>query len=373
MLHALRRSVPSSAAGPPAGALRLQGPRVGTFLLVLFLAAGPVLATAPPVPGKPSAACDALVGAQCFVNGTFTLAAYSAGAHHYRFCRSNDTTGWGGCNVVMTSNSGSSFTVSGSNLPGDGYQRAYYVSACDGTGNCTSWSANTPAYVKMDLTGPTAPGNTAVACASTTGSDCWVTGSFTVSATPASDTGSGVGGYRICRSNDITGWGGCDVDLVPIGSGGTSVTVSGSHLPSDGYRRAYYFAARDAVGNYGAWNSPRYVRVDRYAPTVSASNASTQWFASRTAVVSAADTTGGAAANSGLVAVRYSWATPLDGACTGGTATSAGATLTVPEGDNTLFVCARDATGRVAHWSGPTGSTPARPPPPGRPRSTAST
>ena len=60
-------------------------------------------------------------------------------------------------------------------------------------------------------------------------------------------------------------------------------------LASDGFRRAYYFRARDAVGAWGAWNTPRYVRVDRYAPAVSATNASDQWFPSRTATISASE------------------------------------------------------------------------------------
>ncbi len=228
-----------------------------------------------------------------------------------------------------------------------------YVWVKDGD---TPASMNTYGYAAGFNTGPievvgppTVPGATAVACAYAVGDDCWVAGDFTVSA--AAFTG-GMGSlvYQICRSNDTTGWGGCDVHLTF--SGGTSITVSGTNLPADGYRRAYYFQAQDSAGAVSGWNAPRFVRVDRWAPAVSASNASDLWFSSRTATVSASDVTGGAGANSGVLAIRYAWNAALDTGCTTGTATASGATLTAPVGDNLLYLCARDNTGRVAQWNG---------------------
>ena len=59
-----------------------------------------------------------------------------------------------------------------------------------------------------------------------------------------------------------------------------------------------------------------------------------------------------ASANSGLATVRYSWNTALDAACTAGSATSSGTTLTAPAGDNLLYLCARDNSGRVTQWNG---------------------
>lgn len=199
---------------------------------------------------------------------------------------------------------------------------------------------------------PVVPGPTTVSCAYSVAStaDCWVAGDFTASVTAASGgTGSLV--YQICRSVDSTGgWAGCDVNLTL--SGGTSIAVSTTNLPADGYRRAYYFQAKDAAGALSGWNTPAFVRVDRSAPAVSASNAAEDWFASRTATVSASDTTGGAGANSGILDVRYSWNSALDAACTTGTVTSSGATLTAPVGDNLLYLCARDNVLRVMQWSG---------------------
>jgi hypothetical protein len=190
---------------------------------------------------------------------------------------------------------------------------------------------------------PTPPGPTTVSCDYTGGGECWVTGDF-VASVSASTGGLGSLNYQICRSNDTTGWGGCDVNLTL--TGGTSITVSGSHLPADGYRRAYYFQTRDSGGAYSGWNSPKFVRVDRYAPSVSASNASSLWYSNRTATISAGDS------GSGVQSVRYSWNSSLSSSCTTGTSTSSGATLTAPAGDNVLYVCAKDNTSRVGQWSG---------------------
>ncbi|MEM9599164.1 MAG: hypothetical protein AAGD06_33155, partial [Acidobacteriota bacterium] len=319
--------------------------------LVTLIWALPAAAAVPPVPTQGSPACGAAVGGKCYVGSSFSISTSSPGAHHFKICRSNDVTGWGGCSFQMSANTGSTYTVSGSNLPSDGFRRAYYWSACDSANACTGWADNPEVYVYRDAGGPSAPGNTQVACAHVAGGTCWVQGNFTVSVNAATDALSGVDGYQICRShNSSGGFAGCDFNMTL--AGGTSYTVSGSHLPSDGFRRAYWFRAKDRVGNWGAWNSPKYVQVDRYAPTASASGASPTWGSGATATISAADTTGGASANSGLQHVRYRWNAALNGACTNGTVTSSGATLTAPEGDNRLYVCARDRVGRVSHWNG---------------------
>jgi hypothetical protein len=404
--------------------------------------------SAPPTaPGPTTVACAYSNADNCWVTGDFavsvTPATGGAGSLVYEICRSIDSAGgFAGCDVSLTLNGSTSFTVTGTHVPADGFRRAYYFLARDSAGVLGPWNA--PRYVRVDryapavsasnasdtwfssrtatvsagdVTGgagansgllevrygwnaapnaacttgtvtapgatltapagdnllylcardntgrvatwngryrvsapPTAPGPTTVACAYSASDDCWVTGDFTASVTPATG-GSGSLVYQICRSIDSPGgFAGCDVNLTL--NGGTSILVNGTHLPADGSRRAYYFLARDTLGVLGPWNGPRYVRVDRYAPTVSASNASDEWFASRTATVSAADTTAGATANSGLFALRYRWGTPLDAACTAGTATAAGATLTAPAGDNLLYLCGRDNTGRVGTWSG---------------------
>jgi hypothetical protein len=500
----------------------------------------------PTTPGPTTVACAYTVSDECWVTGDFVASVSPSsgglGSISYNVCRSNDTTGWGGCDSSLTLSGGTSYTVSGSQLPPDGYRRAYYFRAGDSAGAWSGW--NSPIYVRVDryapavsagnasslwysyrtatvsasdsgsgvqsvryswnspldgncstgtatssgatltapngdnllylcardntgrvgqwsgqyrvspmgLTGsvsptqasylgsftwtmsasggtpsttryaffrrrpggtwlpsiyspawqssnvytwtpaqsdvgtwetyvwvkdgdtppdangygyaagfntmpievvgpPSVPGPTTTACAYWVAStaDCWVAGDFTVSAA-ASTGGMGSLVYQICRSNDTTGWGGCDVSLTL--SGGTSLAISATNLPADGYRRAYYFQAKDSAGALSGWNSPAYVRVDRYAPAVSASNASDSWFPSRTATVSASDVAGGAGANSGLLEVRYAWNTALDAACTTGTVTSSGATLTAPVGDNLLYLCTRDNVQRVTQWNG---------------------
>lgn len=331
-------------------------PRHLAFLPVLTLSALllPILCStalaAPPAPGQPVASCDAVVAGKCYVDGNFTLTASSPGTHHYRVCRSNDTTGWGGCNHVISFNTGSTLTVSGSDLPGEGFRRAYYFSACDAGNSCSPWGDNPEAYVQMDTTGPTAPGPSTVNCVQS-GSECWAQGPFTVSVTPASDSGSGVDIYDFCRSNNSSGgFAGCDFNMAQISS--TSFFVDGSNLPGPGSRRAYWVRAKDHVGNPGAWNSPRYVRVDFYDPIVVADNASTDWFSSRTATVNAFDAVGNAAANSGIDIVRFGWNSPLNAGCTDGTLTADDAVLDVPVGDNHLYLCTKDVSGRIDHWDG---------------------
>lgn len=312
-------------------------------------------AATPPVPAKPVATCGALVSGRCYNLGSFTLTTSSPGAHHFKVCRSHNTLSFGGCDVVVSNNAGPSITISGSHLPSSGFRRGYRFSACDALNNCTRWSDSQATYVYRDVQGPTAPGPTTAACNPNTAglSGCWVTGSFTISASPASDSGSGVdpNGYHICRSNNsLGGWAGCDYTITL--NGGTSILISGSHLPSDGFRRAYRFRARDRLGTWGPWNTPLYVRVDRHNPTLHANNASTLWFASRTATVFAVDTVGGSPANSGIQEVRFRWNAAHNGSCTTGTPTSHGAVLTVPAGDNWLYLCARDHAGRRGFWNG---------------------
>lgn len=322
------------------------------WLLLLGLA--PAAAAVPPVPSQPTATCAATANGKCYVNGSFTLTSSSPGASHYHVCRSEDTSGWGGCATVIATYVGGSYTVSGADLPSDGFRRAYYFKACDAANACTSWADTDEAYVHLDATGPAAPGPTTTTCQYQSGGNCWVTGAFSVGVTPAAtDSGSGVdpNNYKVCRSNDSSGgFVGCAVGMAD--PAGTSFTVTGSNMPSDGQRRSYWFKARDLVGNSSEYNTPRYVRVDRYDPRPTADNASEAWFASRTVTVTGADDTGGALANSGLAELRYRWNAAHNGTCTSGHAIASGSAIPVPVGDNRLYLCARDNTGRIGYWNG---------------------
>ncbi|MBI2113017.1 MAG: hypothetical protein HYT50_00340, partial [Candidatus Wildermuthbacteria bacterium] len=87
--------------------------------------------------------------------------------------------------------------------------------------------------------------------------------------------------------------------------------------------------------------------ADDINPVVSANNASSSWFSSRTTTLSASDTGG-----SGLAQARYSWdSNAMDGSCTsGGTVFTNGIELTVSQGSHRLFLCARDGNSNVGTW-----------------------
>lgn len=153
-----------------------------------ILAAASARAAVPPPPSPTVPSCDATVAGKCYVTGPFTLASSSPGAHHYRVCRSPDTEGWGGCEVVITQNTQMPYAVGGADLPADGFQRAYYVSACDAGGACTKWKDNDEAYAELDVSPPTLG-------TATVSSAAWRvdrTETYDVVAT-AADAGSGVG------------------------------------------------------------------------------------------------------------------------------------------------------------------------------------
>jgi len=322
----------------------------------------------PPVPYAPSPTCDHYAAGKCYVVSSTTLTTSSSGADHFNVCHSVDITdpnGWGGCNYVIKDSGGinplevgPSYTVWDPYLPPHPLRRAYRFRACDAAGTCSSWSAAT--YVSRDTAPPEQPGKTeANGCLSLPGvtTECWAQGSFTIKTTAPQDKGgSGVdpNGYWVCRSEDKNPgqWGGCEMTVMTCNT--ASCPISGSHRPGLGKRRAYYFRAQDNAGNkWSPWNQKLYVRRDPYDPTVSATNADPEtWYASRSTTVSAGDAVGGGGANSGLQAVRYRWNNPLAANCLSGSTTSNGAVLQAPAGDNTLYLCARDWSGRVTHWNG---------------------
>lgn len=240
---------------------------------------------APSAPGTPTTSCVSWSGDQCQVGDSdFTLSASAAtdtggsgvNAAGYEVCRSNDTTGWGGCDYSMTQGSGTSFIVTGANRPGPGKRRAYYFRARDNAGNWGPWDA--PIFVFTlnpgDAIPPGAPGTPSSAqCVSFQNGTCLINpGSFTLSVSAAVDDAAGSGtdpnGYNFCRSVDTSGWGGCDVTLSTTAQ--TSFTVSAANAPAPGQRRAYYVRAKDQAGNYGPWDNPLYVQAsaDTTPPSV---------------------------------------------------------------------------------------------------------
>ncbi|GAB4197421.1 MAG: hypothetical protein Tsb002_31520 [Wenzhouxiangellaceae bacterium] len=190
----------------------------------------------------------------------------------YQVCRSNDVTGWGGCSHSITLNSTTSFVVTGSHRPAPGQRRAYYFRSRDNAGNWGPWNDEMYIQTINDTTPPGSAGpTTSPNCVSTVGNTCLVNdANFTIQVTPATDNAGGSGidtdGYQVCRSNDVTGWGGCSHTMSLNST--TSFVVTGSHRPAPGLRRAYYFRSRDNAGNWGPWNDEMYIETiaDTTAP-----------------------------------------------------------------------------------------------------------
>jgi hypothetical protein len=117
--------------------------------------------------------------------------------------------------------------------------------------------------VAQDTTPPSTPGPTySLDCLYVNNKTCFVENrNVVIRVDPPADIGSGVNpsGYRICRSHDVAGWGGCDVVMTK--NGGAVFTVAGSHRPAPGQRRAYYFRAYDLAGNRGKYNEPLYIQT----------------------------------------------------------------------------------------------------------------
>jgi prepilin-type N-terminal cleavage/methylation domain-containing protein len=85
--------------------------------------------------------------------------------------------------------------------------------------------------------------------------------------------------------------------------------------------------------------------LDNGVPTITASNASSSWFTSRTATITGTD-------NVSVSEIRYHWdSNPMNSTCTsGGTVTTTGTALPVASGSHGLYLCIRDSSGNTAEW-----------------------
>lgn len=162
-------------------------------LLVVCAVASPAAAVSPP---SLSAACGAEVDGQCYTAGAFELTASSPEATRFKICRSVDTTGWGGCDVVVSKTVSAvdgvgTLTIDGDHLPSDGFRRAYYASACDASNVCTRWKHSQVVYVSRDASWPDLQSASTAAA--------WVVddGSVQEIVATAADDGSGIAEIRV--------------------------------------------------------------------------------------------------------------------------------------------------------------------------------
>jgi prepilin-type N-terminal cleavage/methylation domain-containing protein len=231
-----------------------------------------------------------------------------------------------GMNAACTT--GGTVTTSGSALAVPSGSNRLYLCARDTAGNTAQPYDSGADQFRVDTTGPIV--------AATNASTSWfATRTTTVSAT---DTQSGLAEMRYSwNSNPMN---------AACTSGGTIVTTGTALTVPSGSNRLY-MCARDNVGNPSTYDSGAdQFRVDTTGPAISATNASSSWFTSRTTTVSATDT------QSGLAEMRYSWnSNPMNLTCTtGGTIVTTGTALTVPNGSNRLYICARDNVGNYSTY-----------------------
>ncbi|MDP2664742.1 MAG: hypothetical protein Q8O97_02125, partial [bacterium] len=123
------------------------------------------------------------------------------------------------------------------------------------------------------------------------------------------------------------------------------ITISGTgNCNDEGVAKCLIYAKAIDNGGNETTNQIATLDIDYSLPVVSATNASSQWFTSRTTTLSVSDTGG-----STLAQARYSWDTnTMNSSCTsGGTTFTNGAVLTVAQGSHRLYLCARDGAGNL--------------------------
>jgi hypothetical protein len=171
-----------------------------------------------------------------------------------------------------------------------------YICARDNASNSYVWDSGADQY-RVDVTAPTTPG---APTASWTG-DHYVNTSFSAATTGSTDSQSGIRGYRLCRSNDNTT--GCSV-WVTAESSSKSGTVSGSHLPSNGAYRYYYWYAYDNLGRQSVPSAGTYIRMDTTAPSIDMNYGQDKdvWYGPNNAIQWRVTTTAGIGPN------RLAWA-----------------------------------------------------------------
>ncbi len=165
----------------------------------------------------------------------------------------NGSTGsFGGWSTVQ--NNCTNYTFTG--VVNTAYQFQYR--AQNGDGLWSSWYLSS-SIAKMEDT-PTQPG----AMTTTWKGDHYVNTDFVAATTGSTDNGSGVAYYKLCRSaNNASG---CTAWVTTNNGLSTTHTVSGTHLPSDGTYRYYYWYAVDNAGLQSSPSSGVYVRMDTSAP-----------------------------------------------------------------------------------------------------------
>ncbi|MEM2481069.1 MAG: Ig-like domain-containing protein, partial [Candidatus Hadarchaeales archaeon] len=249
-----------------------------------------------------------------------------SGINNYEYRTSTDG---GSTWSSWTSTTSTSYTWS--NLSSSTNYYKIQVRAKDVAGNYSSaveWS------FRVDGTAPSNP----TSCSDSAGSsnNTWQN-SITdpnFSWSGASDSHSGIAGYYYYWGTDPNGT-------------STNYTTSAAYDPpavsSDG---VYYLRVQtgDAAGNTSSWITIYTFKLDRGAPSGSATAPSHTWSTESNITLSCSDNL------SGVSAAKYNWDSPAD--ATTGTSYSNGQSITAPEGVHTLYLWVRDVAGNTSTWSG---------------------
>ena len=237
-----------------------------------------------------------------------------SGLDHYRFEISTDG---GSTWTAPASGAQADVTAQGETL--------VRFDAVDAAGNASAWVQDT---VRLDTAPPTDP-------AVSGGSSAWKNvASVTVSASGATDAGSGIAGYEYETSTD----GGANWSAPGVGAS-LGVTAEGETLVR--------FRAVDTAGFQSGWKQAT-VRIDRTAPTApSAAGGSATWQS-----VSQITITGsGSTDTPGSGVASYQYRTSTDGGASWSGATAGASVDVTANGETLVQFRATDVSGLHSAWA----------------------
>ena len=210
-------------------------------------------------------------------------------------------------------------------------QKLVAFRAVDGAGNASAWIQRT---VAIDRTEPTAP--TSVAGGSATWQNAV---SVMVSASGASDAGSGLAGYEYRTSTDDGAtW------STPSGGADASISSEGETLVE--------FRTVDGAGNVSDWtpipsDTAGTVRIDRSVPTdPTVSGGSLGWHSTASIVINASGST-----DSGSAVDHYEYQTSNDGGTTWSSPAPGNSSAVTAQGETLVRFRAVDSASNHSNWA----------------------
>jgi hypothetical protein len=223
-------------------------------------------------------------------------------------------------------------TSAGYDPPAVSSDGTYYlrVQTKDVAGNTSSWA--TIYTFKLDRGAPSNP----TSCSDSSGSsnNVWQNSvtdpNFTWSG--HSDSLSGVAGFYVYWGTD------------PNGTSTTWVTSAGYDPPAVSSDGTYYLRVqtKDVAGNTSSWATIYTFKLDRGAPSCSATSPFSSFTNSNSITLFCSDSL------SGVSVAKYNWDSPASE--TVGTSFTNGTAITAPDGVHTLYLWVKDQAGNTKTW-----------------------